>query len=73
VDHKIALGNDETVEQTITLERWIDMPSEGWYSADLHVHLGHDNVRTLQQLVLADDVHLVPSFTYWLRGQGEIW
>ena len=26
-----------------------------------------------KQLSLADDVHLIPSFTYWLRGQGETW
>jgi hypothetical protein len=73
VDVEIQIAADETVEKTIRIERWIDMPEAGWYSADLHVHLGHDDPRVLQQLALADDVHLIPSFTYWLRGQGETW
>ncbi|MCP4507702.1 MAG: CehA/McbA family metallohydrolase, partial [Fuerstiella sp.] len=51
----------------------INMPRQGWYSADLHVHLGNDDPRVLRQLSLADDVNLVPSFTYWLRGRGETW
>ena len=73
VDLAITLKAGETIENTIQLKRWIDLPSEGWYSADLHVHLGQDNPRILQQLALADDVHLMPAFTYWLGGQDESW
>ena len=73
VDVEVMVAVDQTVEKTIQLERWIDMPENGWYSADLHVHLGHDDPRVLKQLALADDVNLVPSFTYWLRGRGETW
>lgn len=73
VDYKIRVEACKTIEETIQLKRWINMPSEGWYSADLHVHLGQDNPRILRQLALADDVHLVPAFTYWLRGRGETW
>ncbi len=73
VDLAITLKSGETIENTIELKRWIDLPSEGWYSADLHVHLGQDNPRILQQLALADDVHLMPAFTYWLGGQDESW
>ncbi len=73
VDLAIALKAGETIENTIQLKRWIDLPSEGWYSADLHVHLGQDDPRILQQLALADDVHLMPAFTYWLRGEEESW
>lgn len=69
----IAIGPDEKVSKTIQLQRWVDMPAEDWYSADLHVHLGQDNPRILRQLALADDVHVVPAFTYWLKGRGEIW
>lgn len=73
VDLAVELTAGETLQQTIQLDRWIDMPSLGWYSVDMHVHLGFDNPRVLQQLSLADDVHLIPSFTYWLRGVGETW
>ena len=36
--HEIALGADGHVE-VFRLERWIDMPARGWYSADGHIHL----------------------------------
>ena len=73
VDLAFRVGAGATITRTIKLRRWIDMPSTGWFSADLHVHLGQDNPRILKQLALADDVHLVPAFTYWLRGRGEEW
>jgi len=73
VDVEVEVAAGEEVEKTIRIERWIDMPERGWYSADLHVHLGYDDPRILRQLALADDVNLVPSFTYWLRGRGETW
>lgn len=73
VDVEVEIMAGESLEKTVRIERWIDMPSKGWYSADLHVHLGHDNPRITTQLALADDVHLIPSFTYWLRGRGESW
>ena len=49
-------------EQVIRLERWIDLPSEGWYSGDVHVH--HPTVKAehrnyLLQYAQAEDVHLV--------------
>ena len=72
-DVEVDVPEGATITRTIELQRWIDMPSTGWYSADLHVHLGFDDPRILEQLSLADDVHLIPSFTYWLRGQGETW
>lgn len=73
VELEIDVPPGETVEKTIQLKRWINMPERGWYSADLHMHLGADDPRVLRQLALADDVHLVPSFTYWLRGRERAW
>lgn len=73
VDVAVDIADGATVTKTIEMKRWVDMPATGWYSADLHVHLGNDNPRILKQLSLADDVHLIPSFTYWLRGAGELW
>ena len=29
----------ETQEVELRLERWIDMPGRGWYSADDHLHI----------------------------------
>ncbi|PHS15252.1 MAG: hypothetical protein COA78_05295 [Blastopirellula sp.] len=73
VDVKVMIMAGKTTDKTIQINRWIDMPKQGWYSADLHVHLGSNDPRILKQLALADDVHLIPSFTYWLRGKGETW
>ena len=72
VERQITLsGKEHSV--TIELRRWINMPEEGWYSADMHVHLGADRPDILKQLALADDVHLTPVFTYWLRGTEPSW
>lgn len=73
VDLAVPVPDSGNVDRTIRLERWADMAALGWYSADLHVHLGQDDPRILRQLALADDLNLVPSFTYWLRGRGETW
>jgi hypothetical protein len=73
VDDNVVIVDGETITKTIQVRRWVDMAADGWYSADLHVHLGHDDPRVLKQLALADDVNLIPSFTYWLRGRGETW
>lgn len=73
LDHSVSVAPGQTLDLELGLERWIDLPAEGFYSADMHVHLGQDDPRILTQLALADDVHLVPAFTYWLRGRGETW
>jgi hypothetical protein len=73
VDQTIELVSGQASELTITLRRWIDMPAEGWFSSDMHVHLGVDKPPVLRQLALADDVHVTPVFTYWLRGTESAW
>jgi hypothetical protein len=73
VDQSLDLVAGETRDVAVTLRRWVNMPARGWYSADLHVHFGHDQLRVLKQLSLADDVHIVPAFTYWLRGTEPAW
>ena len=71
VDREVTVVPGETTELTITLSRWIHMKQEGWYSSDLHVHFGHDRPAVLEQLVLADDVNLLPSFSYWNHFEKE--
>lgn len=73
VDHEVRVAAGPAQQETIILRRWLDMPGEGWFSGDLHVHLGVDNPQVLRQLALADDVHLTPVFTYWLRGTEPGW
>jgi hypothetical protein len=73
VDRTVELRSGGVTDVSIRLDRWVDMPARGYYSADLHVHFGHDNPVVLRQLSLADDVHVVPAFTYWLRGREQEW
>lgn len=68
VEQPCTLLSGESKEIVVVLERWVNMAAAGYYSADLHMHFGNDSPAVLRQLSLADDLNLVPSFTYWLRG-----
>ncbi len=65
VDLPVEIQAGKARDLKIALRRWIDMPAQGWYSAELHNHFGHDRIKVLKQLALADDIHWLPSFTYW--------
>ncbi|MCA9190632.1 MAG: CehA/McbA family metallohydrolase [Planctomycetales bacterium] len=73
IDDVLVLESNHTTDHTVQLVRWIDLTESGWYSADLHVHFGQQDPKILRQLALADDVNLVPAFSYWLRGREESW
>ncbi|MGB0580721.1 MAG: CehA/McbA family metallohydrolase [Limisphaerales bacterium] len=73
VDRQVEIMSGQTTELSVTLMRWINLPEEGWFSSDLHVHFGHDQPEVLKQLARADDVHLVPAFSAWLRGHEKEW
>jgi hypothetical protein len=77
VDREVTAEAGRTTELVVPLKRWIDMRGRGWYSADMHVHFIHEDrrvktperlesdLRVLKQMALADDVNLVPVFSYW--------
>ena len=69
----VEIRSGQTNELSVNIHRWINMPKQGWFSADLHVHFGHDQPKILRQLALADDVHVVPAFSTWLRGTESAW
>lgn len=66
VNLPVTIQSDTAAPITITLRRWINMPAENFYSADHHVHFGNDNLDTLKLLSRADDLHLLPAFSYWV-------
>jgi hypothetical protein len=70
---EFQLQKGQTTRIRVKLKRWINLPKDGWYSADMHVHFGHDQLKVMRQLALADDVHLVPAFSAWLRGNEKVW
>src|SRR4030095_8496197 len=38
IEETFAISSNEEAQRSFKLERWINMESRGWYSADLHVH-----------------------------------
>ncbi len=47
-------------EHEISVKRWSDLPAQGWYSGDVHIHMPRqekDN-RALSQVLQAEDLHL---------------
>ncbi|QDT50995.1 hypothetical protein Pan258_50780 [Symmachiella dynata] len=52
------------VEETIRLERWVNMAERGWYSGDTHVHR---TVAELPNVMLAEDLNVALPLSYWVR------
>jgi hypothetical protein len=51
-----------SVDQQVTLERWVDAPALGWYSGDDHVHarlMDDEDARRLVTYGAAEDVHVL--------------
>ncbi|MBM3812886.1 MAG: hypothetical protein FJW20_14780 [Acidimicrobiia bacterium] len=48
----------------IPMRRWTTMRSDGWYSADFHLHRPIDDLPTLAD---ADDLNFAAAFTMWNR------
>jgi hypothetical protein len=68
--HEITLISGEIFSKTITLERWINMPGRGWYSADDHIHIRRSprENQYLHKWIAAEDVHVGA-----LLQMGDFW
>lgn len=58
--HTVRLNPGQVLNVDYYLERWIDMPSRGWYSADDHIHVQR-SPRTdpyLLRWIAAEDIHV---------------
>jgi hypothetical protein len=60
---EIDIKPDQLRNETISLERWIDMNALGWYSGDLH---NHRKLEEMPDLLLAEDLNLAPTLTDWI-------
>ncbi|MDF1745769.1 MAG: hypothetical protein P1V19_18870, partial [Gimesia sp.] len=54
---------DQSVEVTVSLKRWANMASQGWYSGDTHVHR---LVKELPNVMLAEDLNVALPLTNWV-------
>ena len=57
---KVEVKENQTSSLTISLERYANMPSKGWYSGDSHIHLTRDVVAdpVVWGMVAAEDVYV---------------
>lgn len=59
---KVRIRAGEQQQESVRLERWIDMPAKGWYSGDGHVHYARAGAEANARLLRwarAEDAHLV--------------
>ncbi|MCH2172985.1 CehA/McbA family metallohydrolase [Myxococcota bacterium] len=60
-EHSFDVISGETTTVELALKRWIDLPSEGWFSADDHLHIRRetaaDDVR-IAAWMTAEDLHV---------------
>lgn len=57
----IDIPNGGTVQHEMKLNRWVNMPEKGWYSADDHLHIARPNPEInpqVSQLMQAKDIHV---------------
>ncbi len=59
-EHEIRLEAGAEAVRSYRLERWVDMPARGWYSADDHVHLRRSPRENplILKWVAAEDIHV---------------
>lgn len=68
--HTVALKPGQRVTQKYALKRWINMPGQGWFSSDDHVHLRRSprDDATILRWMQAEDVHVGN-----LLEMGDFW
>jgi len=51
--------NKAPMNLTINMDRWIDLPSMGWYSGDVHIHIEREEKdnKNLTKVLEAEDIH----------------
>lgn len=53
---------DAGTKHAVEFKRLADLPAEGWWPGDLHVHRP---VGDIEQLMRAEDLHVAPVVTWW--------
>jgi hypothetical protein len=68
--HDILVKPGKNLSLNFHLQRWIDMPARGWYSADDHIHIRRSPRENplILKWVAAEDIHVGA-----LLQMGDIW
>jgi TolB protein len=74
VRRTIAVRPDSTTALRIVLDRLVNLPAAGWYSADLHVHMNYggayrNDPANLAFQARAEDLHLVENLIVNKEGR----
>ncbi|HKA06185.1 MAG TPA: CehA/McbA family metallohydrolase [Gemmataceae bacterium] len=59
---KFGMEPGATKKIAVVLKRLVDMPAEGWWPGELHVHRP---VGEIESLMRAEDLHIAPVITWW--------
>jgi hypothetical protein len=66
-DRDLDVKAGETLAVTVPMSRWIDLPKQGWYGSDAHVHIARP-VKELDPIISkwmqAEDIH-VANILQW--------
>ena len=65
VEIPLTMQDSDSV-RTVKLRRWVNMPSLGWFSADMHVHRPLSDLPTLME---AEDLSVAIPITRWKTMQ----
>jgi len=57
---KVEVKKDRTTKTTVALERYANLPAQGWYSGDAHIHVTRDEAAdpVIWGFVAAEDVYV---------------
>jgi dipeptidyl aminopeptidase/acylaminoacyl peptidase len=74
VRRSVTLRPESTTPVRIVLDRLVDLPASGWYSADLHVHMNYggtyrNDPATLAFQARAEDLHVVENLIVNKEGR----
>ena len=58
--HRLEVSSGASRDVRYTLRRWIDMPAQGWYSSDDHIHLRRSPREDplILRWIAAEDIHV---------------
>jgi hypothetical protein len=71
---RITISRDSTFTRRVVLQRMLNLPSTGWYSGDVHVHMNYGGAyrntpRRLADQARAEDLHLVENLIVNKEGR----
>ena len=67
-----SLPRHGTVEVDLPLQRWINLPEQGWYAGNTHIHYDENETRALDRLRLDPRVEDLPVFIVSVLKRREL-